>query len=455
MTVLDSTARAGRAREADDALAPKVVRERQSRALTALLDHVHRGSPFYRDRLAQAGLDPGRPDPLEWLEQVPFTTREDLEREQAAHPPFGGMACLGLGDAALVARSGVGFSFSGRRLNVVASHRDVQRHGAVMRRALREGGLGAGDRIYLADDPRYNAVSVYAVRAATDLGATMVYVAAERTVRNARFVARVLPAHAYFLAPTYALHLAEVLAQEGRKDLPIKALIGWGEPGFSLPGWRARVRQAWAPIVADPDFRIVDVYAMSEAGVLAHGCAQARGLHCPPDSVLVEVVDVASGLRARPGERGEVVVTHLVPLGLPLVRYRTGDTAVLMDGCPCGWGHAALGGLERIADLVRAGDRTVSASEVEEEIGALLPSAAFRIVREDGARDLHLEIASAEAWDAGAVERQLASSLHVPVRVARLDPADLPPFRHRRLRVMDAGNAALHAELHQDDVDLE
>jgi phenylacetate-CoA ligase len=455
MTSPDPAVRVAPARNGGDALAPEAVRELQARKLAAMLEYVRDASPFYRDRLARTGDEVGRLDLLEWLETFPFTTRDDLEAEQAEHPPFGRTAAIGLGDAALVARSGVGFSFSGRRLNVVASHRDVQRHGALMRRAFREGGLRGGDRIYLADDPRYNAVSVYAVRAATDLGATMVYVAAERTVRNARFVARVLPAHAYFLAPTYALYLAEILGQEGRKDLPVKALIGWGEPGFSLPGWRARARAAWAPIVADPDFRIIDVYALSEAGIVAYGCAQGLGLHCPPDSLLVEVVDVRSGRRVRAGERGEVVVTHLVPLGLPLVRYRTGDSAVLMDGCPCGWRHVALRAVERIADLVLVGDRTVSANDVEEALVAVLPSAAFRIVRGNGDTCVHLQVASAGAWSVESLERQLASSLQVPVRVECLDPATLPPFRHRRLRVMDSGTAALHAELHKDDLDLE
>jgi phenylacetate-CoA ligase len=430
------------------------LREAQARRLAEALEHVRQGSPFYRERLARAGYDPARADLVEWLETFPLTTREDFEAEQRAHPPFGGLACLGLADAALVARSGVGFSFTGRRLNVIASHADVQRHAAVMRRALQAGGLGVGDRIFLADDPRYNAVSVYAVRAATDIGATMVYVAAERTVRNARFVTRVLPPQAYFLAPTYALYLAEVLAQEGRKNLPIKALIGWGEPGFSLPGWRARVREAWAPIVADPDFRIIDVYAMSEAGVLAHGCAGGDGLHCPPDQVLVEVVDGGSGRRVSPGERGEVVVTHLVPIGLPLVRYRTGDSAVLVDGCPCGWAHAVLRGLERTADLIRVGDRTVSASDVEEQIVATLPSASFRVVR-DGDATVHVQVASAPTWSAEGLERQLASALGAPVRVEAMDPTALPPFRHRRLRVMDETTSSLHAELHQDDLDLE
>jgi phenylacetate-CoA ligase len=356
-------------------------------------------------------------------------------------------------DAALVARSGVGFSFSGRRLNVVASHRDVQRHALVMRGALEAAGLGMGDRIYIADDPRYNAISVYTVRAATDLGATMVYVAAERTQRNARFVTRVLPAHAYFLTPTYALYLAEVLANEGRKDLPIKALIGWGEPGFSLPGWRERVRAAWAPIVANPDFRIIDVYAMSEAGVLAYGCAEGFALHCPPESLLVEVVDQVSGRTMPDGERGEVVLTHLEPLGQPLVRYRTGDTGMVGQGCRCGWPYAALRGLERLADLVEVGGRTVSASKVEEALLGMLPPAAFRIVR-DAAR-LRVQVASAGSWSAAAVERGLASALSVSVSVETLDPAALPPFRHRRLRVLDADTEALHAELHQDDIDLE
>lgn len=438
---------------AREVVASDTVRARQARNLAAAIDHVRTRSPLHRARLGRITGEPSETDARAWLAQLPFTTRADVEADQRACPPFGAGACMGIEDAALVARSGVGFSFSGRRLNVVASHRDVQRHAVAMRGALEAAGLGVGDRLYIADDPRYNAIAVYAVRAATDLGATLVYVAAERTQRNARFVARVLPPHAYFLTPTYALYLAEVLASEGRKDLPLKALIGWGEPGFSLPGWRERVRAAWTPIVANPDFRIIDVYAMSEAGVLAHGCAEGDALHCPPDSLLVEVVDPRSGRAMAEGERGEVVLTHLQPLGQAFVRYRTGDTGVLARGCRCGWPHAGLRGLERLADLVQVGGRTVSASEVEEALLRLVPSAGFRIVR-DAAR-LRVQVAAAESWSAAAVERGLAAALGMAVSVEALGPAELPRFRHRRLRVLDADTEALHAELHQDDVDLE
>lgn len=435
------------------ALSRETTREWQTRALASVLQHVWEGSTFYRDRLARSGYDPKCSDPLACLPTLPFITRADLEADQAEHPPFGAMAYLEFPSVALVARSGVGFSFSGRRLNVAASHRDVQRHALGVRQALHVGGVRVGDRIYIADDPRYNPVSVYTVRAASDIGSTIVYTAAERTVRNARFVTRVLPPHAYFLTPTYALYLASILEQEGRKNLPVKALIGWGEPGFSLPGYRDRVRAAWAPIVADPDFRIVDVYAMAEAGVIAHGCAQGFSLHCPPDSVLVEVVEPVSGRHVKPGERGEVVVTQLVPVGMPLVRYRTGDSGILTDGCACGWPGVALRGLERIADLVEVAGRIVSANDVEEALGSAVPS--FRIVRDAGGEALQLQVAGTDAGDPAAIQAQLTSTLGVPVRVERADPVTLPPFRHRRLRVMDDQNAALHAELHQDDVDLE
>lgn len=439
----------------ENAGTPAAARARQAQKLRAMVAYLRDRSAFHRHRLAAIAGEPDATDARPWLAGVPFTTRADLEADQAAHPPFGAGACIGLPDAALLARSGVGFTFSGRRLNVMASHRDVQRHGLVMRQALEMAGLRPGDRLYVADDPRYNAISVYTVRAATDLGLTMVYVAAERTRRNARFVARVLPGHAYVVTPTYALYLAEVLAQEGRKDLPIKALVGWGEPGFSQPGWRARVRAAWAPIVVDPDFRIVDVYAMSEAGVLAYGCAAGGALHCPPASLLVEVVDPLSGRPMPAGERGEVVLTQLEPLGQPLVRYRTGDVATLEEGCPCGWPYATLRGLERLADLVEVGARLVSATAVEEALLAMLPSAAFRILRGESAARLHLEVASAGSWSAGAVEGDLATALGVPVHVAVLETSALPAFRHRRLRVLDRETAALHAELHQDDLDLE
>jgi phenylacetate-CoA ligase len=422
----------------------------QGRKLVARLDALRETSEFYRERVPAAPTSGDR-GAFEWLAATPLLSRGELEAEQAAHPPFGRG---GPAEPALLARTGVGFSFTGRRLNVAVGHADVQRQGRLFRRALEIAGLGVGDRVYLADDPRYNAVGISALRAVCDVAATVVYVAAERTLRTARFVTRVLPPHAYVLTPTYALYLAEVLAQEGRKDLPVKALIAWGEPGFSMPGWRERTLAAWERVTAARPV-LVDVYAMSEVGIVAVGCAGGHGLHCLGDAVLVEVVDPASGRAVASGERGEIVVTHLEPHGFPLVRYRTGDTAIRLERCACGWAQPALAGVERAAEAVRVRGRSLAASDIEDVVAGMASGGLpFRIV-EDGGDILSIQVSEADAAEPRQLERALADALGVPVSVERRAAGEITAFRHRRLRVIGPGTAGLHDEVCQDDAQLE
>ncbi len=81
---------------------------------------------------------------------------------------------------------------------------------------------------------------------------------------------------------------------------------------------------------------VADGYGSREAGFIAHQCP-AGSMHVIASEVFVEVMD--GDRPAREGEFGEIVVTHLHALGMPFIRYRTGDFGRLLPGrCPCGRG---------------------------------------------------------------------------------------------------------------------
>ena len=86
-----------------------------------------------------------------------------------------------------------------------------------------------------------------------------------------------------------------------------------------LPGLRAELEARF-------DCPVVDLYAMNEAGPIAAGTAQGYALLQP--HLYVETLDEA-GHPCAPGERGEVTLTGGFNPFIPLLRYRTGDTASL------------------------------------------------------------------------------------------------------------------------------
>lgn len=99
---------------------------------------------------------------------------------------------------------------------------------------------------------------------------------------------------------------------------------------------RKAVKDTWGS-------RIFEHYGMTEMGL---GCAMSCrdteenmpvGYHIRENDLYIEIVDPVSTKILPQGEWGEIVVTTLTRMGMPLLRYRTGDTGrFLKDPCSCG-----------------------------------------------------------------------------------------------------------------------
>jgi phenylacetate-CoA ligase len=81
--------------------------------------------------------------------------------------------------------------------------------------------------------------------------------------------------------------------------------------------------------------RVVDTYGMTEFGLIASECP-AGALHIDTSALVVEVVG-DDGAPVPDGEAGELVLSSVLNLAMPLLRYRTGDLGVVETGpCACG-----------------------------------------------------------------------------------------------------------------------
>lgn len=423
-----------------ECLDPSSRRDLQARGLRAAVARALETSAFYREKLGRCrGL--GRLG-VDGLAALPFTTRAELLADQVTAPPFGSAYAVPADRAAVAGRSGVGFSVTGRRLNLFATAADVRRQGALFARALWEAGVRPGERVYVADDPRYNLVAMYVMRAVCALGAIDVYVGTERSARTARYVVPVLPPAHVFLPPTYAGYLPSVLTERSGARWAIRSVSGWGEPGYSVSAMRARLAALWDAISLRAPVAIVDVYALSEAGIVAFGCREGHGLHVVEDAVVAEVVDPDGEDVLPAGERGEVVITLPGADALPLVRYRTGDGAVLDEApCACRRTGRRLVGIERLAERVRVRGRWLSPLDVERALVTLGTRVTnFVLVRASSDDEvLRVRVSGGDAPggldDLGpALERVLGVAASVEVVSAER----LPPFVHKTLRVVDA-----------------
>jgi phenylacetate-CoA ligase len=110
---------------------------------------------------------------------------------------------------------------------------------------------------------------------------------------------------------------------------------------------RAVVEQAFqAPVF--------DRYGSREFGALAQECDAHSGYHVNADSYIVEIV--RDGRPAKPGESGEILVTDLSNLCVPLIRYAIGDRATATERrCPCARGLPLIDAIQGRAAAVIIG----------------------------------------------------------------------------------------------------
>ncbi|MCJ2164781.1 MULTISPECIES: DVU_1553 family AMP-dependent CoA ligase [unclassified Pseudodesulfovibrio] len=83
--------------------------------------------------------------------------------------------------------------------------------------------------------------------------------------------------------------------------------------------------------------RVFRHWGMIETGLGgAVECAPGSGMHLREADVFMEIVDPETGAGLPDGEFGEMVVTTPLKRGMPLIRYRTGDTGRILTGqCSC------------------------------------------------------------------------------------------------------------------------
>jgi phenylacetate-CoA ligase len=87
-------------------------------------------------------------------------------------------------------------------------------------------------------------------------------------------------------------------------------------------------------INALPGCRLADRYGNVENGLIAMQCASCGAYHPADGHLILEILD--DGDRpVRPGKMGKVVVTALFNRAMPLIRYETGDYAVVAKNHQC------------------------------------------------------------------------------------------------------------------------
>jgi phenylacetate-CoA ligase len=152
--------------------------------------------------------------------------------------------------------------------------------------------------------------------------------------------------------PSSIALLCEHARRQGRdlSKLGVQTVFVTAE--FLWDHWRQTISDTFGCPVANG-------YGGRDSGFIAHECPRG-GMHITADRLIVEIVG-EDGRLLRPGELGEIVVTHFDTPEMPFIRYRTGDMGALSSNpCPCGRGLPLLEKIEgRKSDFIVTPDGRV------------------------------------------------------------------------------------------------
>jgi phenylacetate-CoA ligase len=382
----------------------------QIERLQTTLNRVYRNVAFYKQALDSHNVDIGKIRSLDDLRRLPFTTKDDLRTSY----PYN-MFALPLRDIVRIhASSGT----TGKPIVVGYSKNDLLHWSELVARNLTAAGITEHDVVQIAFTYSLFTGGLGYHFGAEKIGASVIPASSHGNLAEQLIVMRDFKTTALLCAPSTALVLARLLAamQIHPEQMHLKCGIFGSEP-FSEKT-RLEIEETF-------HIKAYDSYGLTEImgpGV-AWECEERTGLHINEDHFIVEVIDPVTLNPAPTGAEGELVFTTITKEAFPVIRYRTGDRARLIDS-PCGCGrtfvrmsrvtgrtddmftvqgakifpvqlYEAVLGVENLAPLCRIIlDRTEGVETLEVQVAVLSTSECFDAIKtlEKMRRDLSLVI---------------------------------------------------------------
>jgi phenylacetate-CoA ligase len=420
---------------------PERLRAWQWQRLQAGLAEIWASNPFWRTRLAAAGLRDPR-DLATWddFAALPRLAKPELVADQAAHPPFGSNLTYPLERYIRVFQTS---GTTGQPLRWLETEASWAWWAACWAFVFRAAGLGPGDRIFFPFSFGLFVGFWAGLEGARTLGALAIPGGGQDSATRLHWI-RELGATALVCTPSYGLHLAEAALGQGvdPRTLGVRTTVHAGEPGAGIPAVRQRLETLWGA-------RAYDHAGMTEVGAYGFACPAQSGLHVNELEFVVEVLDPETGRPVTPGEVGELTLTGLGRWGAPVLRYRSGDRVRLARAaCPCGRTFAMLEGgiLGRVDDMLVVRGVNVFPSVLEGIVRQFAVVDEFQIeVYRRGALDevrllLEIDGQARGAAAVGAAVSEVAEAVRrdigIRVEVAVVPPRSLPRFELKARRVV-------------------
>lgn len=398
--------------------------------LRALLAEILPANRFVAHRL---GADFAElRDLADFTARVPFTHKQDLVIDQAAHAPYGTNHTYPLEHYTRFCQTSGTTARPLVILDTAESWDWMLGNWAAIYRAA---GLVPGERIYFA----FSFGPFLGFWTAFDAAAQSGYLGIPGGGLGSAARVRAMIQHRATVlccTPTYALHLAHAAVEESidLSESVVKKIIVAGETGGSVPAVRQRISEAWHGA------QVLDHYGMTEVGPVAYQSPEQPDLlHILEDSYYAEIVRPESGETAASGEVGELVLTTLGRSACPLLRYRTGDLVRRAVDVP---GFALANGIiGRADDMVVVRGVNLYPSAVEAAVRQVPGIDEYRVLisRRGALVEIDLHIESADDTAVAKLEGTLTAAFALRIPVTRVAAHTLPRFELKARRWVKDG----------------
>lgn len=422
-----------------ETMARRDIEDYQLKKLKEQVAHCYQNSSFYHKKFDSVGLKPQDIQTLDDLQKIPFTVKSDLRDNY----PFGMIAVKQDEIAEIHASSGT----TGNPIIGAYTRNDMDMWSELMARSIYTTGARRQDVIHIAYGYGLFTGGLGFHYGAQKMGAKIVPASGGMTQRQIKLM-KDLDVTLLACTPSFAVYLAETMAQEGvdpRRDLKLKRGM------FGAESWSDKIRER---IEHEMGIKAFDVYGLTELcgpGVSIE-CEEHSGLHLWEDHFIVETINPDTGEVLEPGEEGELVFTTLTKTGLPMLRYRTRDISkIVAEKCNCGRTHARMLRVHgRSDDMLIVRGVNVFPSQIEYAVMCFseLASQYLIVVDRPGALDtfvVKVELSDKASkdpqLDKNALKSEIQKRIHIVTGISAdvdvVKPGELPRTEGKAKRVLD------------------
>ena len=298
------------------------IAELQLAKLKKIVAYAYENVPMYKKRFDEIGLKPDQIRTLKDIENIPYTTKDDLRNNY----PYGLFAVPMNQIVRVHASSGT----TGKPIVGGYTKYDLENWATCIARILAAGRATPDDIIQVSFGYGLFTGGFGLHYGIEKLGATVVPMSSGNTERQL-MIMKDFGVTGLVATPSYAIYLAETAKKLGILDqLKVKNCFIGAEA--STKEMHEALQRLWGALPTE-NYGLTEVGGPGVSGECEYKC----GMHINEDFFYPEIVNVDQNKVLGEGEYGEMLITTLDKQGMPILRYRTKDiTALDYSPCKCG-----------------------------------------------------------------------------------------------------------------------